>query len=92
MTEEVEMEAPDEVAQATAAEVADRDTAAVDRRLALQCHDERRFWSPAVTRAFTSAIRASSLGPQSEVSEPDEVTLFEPAADASDMGIIRGVD
>lgn len=42
-----------------------------------RCHDQRRFWSSAVTRAFTSLIRTSSLGSQSEVSRPDEVVLRE---------------
>lgn len=46
-------------------------------------HDQRRFRSSAVTRAFASAIRAGSQGPQSEVSEPDEVAL-EPHAAISD--------
>jgi hypothetical protein len=70
------------------AKEADRDKAAFDRRLGSQCHDQRRFCSPAVTRAFT--IRASSLGSQSEVSQPDEVTLHD--SDASDTGSVRGVD
>jgi len=52
-------------------------------------HDQRRFRSSEVTRAFSSAIRAVSRGPQSELSEPDEVTL-EPVV--ADMQIVRGVD
>lgn len=77
---------------AHAAREADLPKAAFDRRLGLLCHDQKRFWSPAVTRAFTSAIRASSLGSQSEVSRPDEVMLLEPDADISDTDIVRGVD
>jgi hypothetical protein len=54
----------------------------------LRFHDQRRFQSSEVTRAFSSVIRAVSLGPQSEVSEPDEVVL-EPDVDVE---IVRGVD
>ena len=55
------------------------------RHLGLRCHDQRRFWSSAVTRAFTSAIRTSSLGSQSEVSCPDEVMLLESELDTHDL-------
>jgi hypothetical protein len=61
-------------------------------RLGSLCRDQTRFQSTAVTRAFSSAIRASSQGSQSEVSEPDEVTLTDTKLDTSDLAIIRGVD
>ncbi|HEY5927727.1 MAG TPA: hypothetical protein VIV11_38845 [Kofleriaceae bacterium] len=54
-------------------------------------HDQGRFRSSEVTRAFASATRAVSKAPQSEVSEPDEVTL-EPSVAITDMQIVRGVD
>jgi len=54
-------------------------------------HDESRLRSSEITRAFTSAARAASLGPQSEVSGPDEVSL-EPDVAISDVEIVRGVD
>jgi hypothetical protein len=41
----------------------------------LRFHDQRRFRSSEVTRAFTSSIRAVSRGAQSEVTGPDELTL-----------------
>jgi len=44
--------------------------------------DQRRF-SAEITRAFTSVIRASALGPQSKVSEPDSDKA---------TGIVRGFD
>jgi len=53
-----------------------------------QFHDQRRFRSSEVTRAFASSIRAVELGPQSEVSAPDDVML-EPSVDVQ---IVRGVD
>jgi hypothetical protein len=46
--------------------------------------DQSRFRSSEVTRAFASAMRAVSQGPQSEVSQPDEVML-EPDVAISDM-------
>jgi hypothetical protein len=55
-------------------------------------HDQRRYQSAIVSRAFSSAIRASSRGPQSEVTEPDEVSLPEPDAAVSNIAIVRGVD
>jgi hypothetical protein len=55
-------------------------------------NDQRRYRSPVVTRAFSSAIRASSLGPQSEMTEPHEVSLPEPDAAVSNISIVRGVD
>ena len=55
----------------------------------LRFHDQRRFRSAEVTRAFTSVVRAASLGSQSEVSEQYEVTI-EP--DVADIEIVRGVD
>lgn len=57
----------------------------------LQFHDQRRFRSSEVTRAFASTIRAIWQGPQSEVAEPDEVTL-EREVEASENQIVRGVD
>ncbi|MEO7094833.1 MAG: hypothetical protein ABI175_16360 [Polyangiales bacterium] len=46
--------------------------------LAVWFADQRRFRSPAVTRAFASTMRAVALGtPQSEVSQPYDVTLVE---------------
>ena len=57
-----------------------------DRHVGVRCHNQRRFRSPAVTRAFASLIRTSSLGAQSEVSQPDEVRLLEPDVDRSEMG------
>jgi len=48
--------------------------------------DQSRFRSAEVTRAFASAIRAVSEGPQSEVSQPDEVKL-EPDVAISDTEI-----
>jgi len=53
-------------------------------------HDERRRGSSEVSRAFTSAIRAASRGPQSEMSAPDEVSLGPAATD--EMEVVRGVD
>ena len=47
------------------------------RKLGLRFHDLCRLRSHLVTRAFSSAIRASSEGAQSEMVEPDEVTLLE---------------
>jgi hypothetical protein len=76
----------------SAAEEPSRTKAAFDQHLELRCHDQRRFWSSAVTRAFASVIRASSLGSQSEVSRPDEVMLREPDVDTSDKRVVRGVD
>ena len=52
----------------------------------LRFRDQSRFRSAEVTRAFASVIRAVSLGPQSEASEPEEVQL-EP-----DVAVVRGVD
>jgi hypothetical protein len=57
----------------------------------LRFHDQSRFRSAEVTRVFTSAIRAVSHGAQSEVAEPDELTL-EPEGAISDQEIVRGVD
>lgn len=54
-------------------------------------HDQSRLRSSEVTRAFSSVIRAASRGPQSEASEPDEVTI-EHDVDTADMEIVRGVD
>ena len=53
-------------------------------------HDQRRFRSSEVTRAFTSTIQAVARGAQSEVSKPDEVTLE--AVATSEMAIVRGID
>jgi hypothetical protein len=50
--------------------------------------DQRRFHSPAVTRAFSSVMRAISEGAQLEVLEPDEVTLEHDAPSP----VVRGVD
>ena len=57
--------------------MSDRDRAIPepDVNVALPCHDRRRLWSPAVTRAFVSVVHTSSLGAQSEASPPTEVTL-----------------
>jgi hypothetical protein len=55
-------------------------------------NDQRRYRSPVVSRAFSSAIRASSQGPQSEMTEPAEVSLPEPDAAVSNNAIVRGVD
>ena len=55
----------------------------------LHFHDQRRFRSAEVRRAFTSMIRAASRGSQSEVSDQHEVML-EP--DVADTEIVRGVD
>lgn len=55
----------------------------------LRFHDQRRFRSAEVTRAFTSVIRAASRGSQSEVSDQHEV-MIEP--DDADTEIVRGVD
>ena len=52
----------------------------------LRFHDQCRFRSSEVTRAFTSAMRAVSRGPQSELSQPDELRL-EPDVAISDMEI-----
>jgi hypothetical protein len=41
----------------------------------LRFHDQSRFRSSEVTRAFVSAIRAVSQGAQSEVSDPDAIAL-----------------
>lgn len=60
--------------------------------LGLRCHDQRRFSSAAVTRAFVSVMRTSSQGSQSEVSRPDDVVLVESDGDALDSSIVRGVD
>ena len=49
-------------------------------------HDQSRFRSSEVTRAFTSAMRAVSQGLQSEVSQPDELML-EPDVAIADMEI-----
>jgi len=57
----------------------------VDVGTGLRFHDQSRFRSSEVTRALASVIRAVSLGPQSEVSEPDELKLEPDVA-------IRGVD
>ena len=67
---------------------ADRAKPALD---GLQFHDQSRFRSTEVVNAFAAVIRAASLGPQLEVSEPDEVML-EPDDAISDMEIVRGVD
>ncbi len=57
----------------------------------LRFHDQSRFLSSEVTRAFASAIRAVWQAPQSEVSGPHEVTL-EPDVAISETHIVRGVD
>jgi len=75
----------------SAAEETIRAKAAFDQDLGSRCHDQRRFRAPAVTRAFASVIRTSSLGAQSEVSQPDEVVLVNDV-DTSATGIVRGVD
>lgn len=51
----------------------------------LRCHDQRRFRSAQVTRAFTSVIRAASQGSQSEVSEQDELTIEPDVADINHL-------
>jgi hypothetical protein len=43
--------------------------------ISLLFHDQRRFRSAEVTRAFTSVIRAASRGSQSEVSDQYEVMI-----------------
>ena len=91
MIQDVEV-AREQGAPATAAEEPIRAEAEFDRHLGLRCQDQSRFRSPAVTRAFTSVIRTSSLGSQSEVSQPDEVMLLDPDAGTPTMGIGRGVD
>ena len=48
--------------------------------------DQSRYWSPELTRAFASVIRAVSKSPQSEVLEPEEVVV------PSDIDIVRRVD
>jgi hypothetical protein len=53
--------------------------------------DQSRFRSSEVTRAFTSAMRAVAEGPQSEVSQPDEVTL-EPEVAISDSESSKSSD
>ena len=70
------------------AEPGDHPTRPLDRS---RFHDESRLQSSEITRAFTSAIRAASQGPQSEVSGPDEVSL-EPDLASSEVEIVRGVD
>lgn len=67
------------------AEAGGRATPALDGS---RFRDQGRFQSSEVTRAFASVILADSLGPQCEVSAPDEVML-EPGVDAQ---IVRGVD
>jgi hypothetical protein len=57
----------------------------------LRFHDQSRFQSSEVTRAFISATRAAAQGPQSEMSGPDEISL-DPDAAISDVAIVRGVD
>ncbi len=52
-----------------------------DRKLGLRFSDQCRLRSHMVTRPFSSAIRASSEGSQSELLEPDEVMLLESDAD-----------
>lgn len=49
-------------------------------------HDQGRFQSSEITRAFASAVRAASHGPQSEVSQPEDISLD------SDVAIVRGLD
>lgn len=61
-------------------------------RIGLQFHDQARFRSPVVARAFSSAILASWLGLQAEVLQPDDVTLIDPDAGASDASIVRASD
>lgn len=83
-------DAEHEAAPTTAAKE-HRVCAAFDRHVRVRCHDRRRLQSPAVTRAFASVIRTSSLGAQSEMSPPAEVML-EPGVDTQAVGITRGVD
>jgi hypothetical protein len=52
----------------------------------LRFHDQGRYRSSEVTRAFVSVIRAVSRGPQSETSVPEEVVLD------PDLAIVRSVD
>jgi len=54
-------------------------------------HDQSRFQSSEITRAFASALRAVSQGPQSAASGPVEVML-EPDVAISDVEIVRGAD
>ena len=61
------------------------------RDVRLRCHDQRRLRSPAVTRAFASVIRTSSLGAQSEASSPVELIL-ESDVDPPDLAVARDVD
>jgi hypothetical protein len=57
----------------------------------LRCHDQSRFRSSELARAFAAAMRAISQSPRSAVSEPDEVALA-PDVAISDTVIVRGVD
>jgi hypothetical protein len=50
-------------------------------------HDQSRFRSSQITRAFGSAIRAALEGPQSEVSGANESDVA-----ISEAEIVRGVD
>ncbi len=49
-------------------------------------HDERRLRSSHLARAFTLPMRAASLGAQSEVAAPDEVSLDPDLAIAGEDG------
>lgn len=72
-------------AQAPGAEEGEHAKPALD---GLRFHDQTRFLSSEVTRAFASATRAVWQGPQSEVSEPDEVML-DPDVAISDQDSIQ---
>lgn len=56
----------------------DDGTEAADWKVGLRFHELGRLRSHAVRRAFSSVIRASSNGPQSELLQPDEVSMLEP--------------
>ena len=77
-----------EEARSPGAEEGDRAAPALDGQ---RFHDQSRWRSSEVTRAFTSSIRAVSQGAQSEVSEPDELTLG-PDVAIFDTGVSRRVD
>ena len=54
-------------------------------------HDQIRFHSSEISRAFVSVLRAVSQGAQTEALGPDEVSLG-PEVAISDVEIVRGVD
>jgi hypothetical protein len=69
------------------------DLEVIDAQLGSWFHDQSRFRSAEVARAFSSALREISMGtPQSEVAQPHEVTLIDSGCDASGAAIVRGAD